>query len=144
LSRRRKSFLAPDQTTAYRDDDAPALGTTQNATSLTVEIRMHAQIITYKLKDVSASDYQKMMVEPDAPVLAKVPGLISKTWLADTKANSYGGVYLWRDKSDMDAFMASDLVKAVVSRAFVADVHSVDYVVPEAASRITRGYPAAG
>jgi hypothetical protein len=103
---------------------------------------MHAQIITYKLKDVSVDDYQRMMVEPDAPMLAKVPGLISKTWLADAKANSYGGVYLWHDKSDMDAFMSSDLVKAVVSRTFVADVHSVDYFVPEVASRVTRGYPA--
>ena len=35
---------------------------------------MHAQLITYQLKDISQADYLKQMVEPDAPVLANVPG----------------------------------------------------------------------
>jgi len=37
---------------------------------------MQAQLITYQLHDISQADYLKKMVEPDAPVLAKVPGLI--------------------------------------------------------------------
>ena len=39
----------------------------------------------------------------------------------------------------MDAFMHSDLVKAVVSRPFVKDVSSVDFGVNQSASLITRG-----
>jgi hypothetical protein len=99
---------------------------------------MQAQLITYQLKDISQADYLKQMVEPDAPILAKIPGLISKTWLADDAKNTFGGFYLWESKAAMEKFMKSDLVKAVVSRPFVKNVSSVDFEVNQKASRITR------
>jgi len=100
---------------------------------------MHAQLITYQLKDISQAEYLKQMVEPDAPVLAKVPGLISKTWLTDEQRNTFGGFYLWENKASMETFMHSDLVKAVVSRPFVKNVSSVDFDVNQKASLTTRG-----
>ena len=100
---------------------------------------MQAQIIRYQLGDISQAEYLKQMVEPDAPVLANVKGLISKVWLADETKNSYGGFYLWESKKAMQDFMSSDLVKAVVSRPYVTNVSSVDYEVNEKASLITRG-----
>jgi hypothetical protein len=100
---------------------------------------MHAQLITYQLNDISQADYLKNMVEPDAPILASVNGLISKVWLSDETQNTFGGFYLWENKDAMDAFMHSDLVGAVVSRPFVKNVSSVDFIVNETASRITRG-----
>jgi hypothetical protein len=100
---------------------------------------MQAQLITYQLRDISQADYLKQMVEPDAPVLAKVPGLISKVWLADESQNTFGGFYLWETREAMDAFMHSDLVKAVVSRPFVTNVSSVDFEVNQSASLVTRG-----
>jgi hypothetical protein len=100
---------------------------------------MQAQIITYQLNDISQTEYLKQMVEPDAPVLANVKGLISKVWLANEEKNSFGGFYLWESKTAMEEFMNSDLVKAVVSRPFVKNVSSVDYEVNEKASLITRG-----
>lgn len=100
---------------------------------------MRAQLITYHLTDISKAEYLKQMVEPDAPVIAKVPGLVSKVWLADEERNTFGGFYLWESKTVMDDFMQSDLVKAVVSRPFVKDVASVDFEVNQNASRITRG-----
>jgi hypothetical protein len=100
---------------------------------------MQAQIITYQLNDISQPEYLRQMVEPDAPILADVDGLISKVWLADEDNNTFGGFYLWESKDAMEAFMHSDLVAAVVSRPFVKNVSSVDYEVNEAASRITRG-----
>ena len=100
---------------------------------------MHAQLITYQLKDVSQAEYLQQMVEPDAPVLANVPGLVSKVWLADEGKNSFGGFYLWENKTAMEDFMHSDLVKAVVSRPFVQNVSSVDFEVNQSASAITRG-----
>src|SRR5688572_12899657 len=100
---------------------------------------MHAQLITYQLHDISQAAYLKQMVEPDAPILAKVTGLISKVWLADEARNTFGGFYLWESKEAMETFMHSDLVKAVVSRPFVKNVSSVDYTVNETASTITRG-----
>jgi len=74
---------------------------------------MQAQLITYQLKDISQADYLKQMVEPDAPILANVKGLISKVWLTDEAKNTFGGFYLWEDKTAMENFMHSDLVKAV-------------------------------
>jgi hypothetical protein len=100
---------------------------------------MQAQLITYQLNDISQADYLKRMVEPDAPVLAKVKGLISKVWLADVEKNTFGGFYLWENKTAMEAFMHSDLVKAVVSRPFVKNVSSADWEVNQKASVITRG-----
>ena len=100
---------------------------------------MHAQLITYQLKDISHADYLKQMVEPDARAIANVKGLISKVWLTDEGKNTFGGFYLWESKSAMDDFMHSDLVKAVVSRPYVINVSSVDYGINESASRTTRG-----
>ena len=74
---------------------------------------MQAQLITYRLTDISQTEYLKQMVEPDAPVLAKVPGLISKVWLADEEKNTFGGFYLWENKTAMENFMHSDLVASV-------------------------------
>ena len=100
---------------------------------------MQAQLITYHLSDISQAEYLKQMVEPDAPVLAKVRGLMSKVWLADEEKNTFGGFYLWENRAAMEAFMHSDLVKAVVSRPFVKNVSSVDFEVNENDSRVTRG-----
>ena len=100
---------------------------------------MHAQLITYQLRDISQADYLKQMVEPDVPVLANVPGLVSKVWLADEAKNTFGGFYLWENKTAMENFMHSDLVKAVVSRPFVKGVSSVDFEVNQTASVVTRG-----
>ncbi|HYK47019.1 MAG TPA: YdhR family protein [Parafilimonas sp.] len=100
---------------------------------------MHAQLITYQLNDISQEEYLKQMVQPDAPILANVKGLISKVWLTDEEKNTFGGFYLWESKTAMEDFMRSDLVKAVVSRPFVKNVSSMDFGVNETASLITRG-----
>lgn len=100
---------------------------------------MRAQIITYQLADISQEDYLKQMVEPDAPFLAEVRGLISKVWLADEEKNTFGGFYLWESKEAMQAFMHSELVHAMASRPYIKNVSSVDYDVNEPASKITRG-----
>jgi len=100
---------------------------------------MQAQLITYQLKDISQAEYLKQMVEPDAPILAEVKGLISKVWLSDVEKNTFGGFYLWETKTAMEDFMNSDLVKAVVSRPYVKNVSSVDYDVNQNASMVTRG-----
>jgi len=100
---------------------------------------MNAQVITYQLNDISQAEYLKQMVEPDAPILANVKGLISKVWLADEEKNAFGGFYLWENKTAMDDFMHSELVKEIVSRPFVKNVSSVDYDVNQNASFITRG-----
>ena len=99
---------------------------------------MHAQIITYQLQNISQEEYQKQMVVPDAPHLARLPGLISKVWLVDIEKNTFGGFYLWESKSAMEDFMRSDIVKAVSQRPYIKDLASVDYEVNIDASKITQ------
>jgi hypothetical protein len=52
---------------------------------------MHVQIVNFNLRDLSDGDYRKAC-DGLAPVLADVPGLISKVWLADEAVNTYGGI----------------------------------------------------
>ena len=33
-----------------------------------------------------------------------MPGLLSKHWPADEETNTYGGVYVWRDREAMEAY----------------------------------------
>ena len=57
---------------------------------------MRVQIVTFSLKDISDADYRGVCDEL-ADVVARMPGLVSKVWLADEAANTYGGVYTWVD-----------------------------------------------
>ena len=99
---------------------------------------MHAQIINYHLNGITEADYLAGS-PPDAEAIARVPGLISKVWLADPATNTYGGFYLWRDRAAMEAFMGSGIVAAIMARPHLAGITSRDFAVPEALSRATRG-----
>jgi hypothetical protein len=99
---------------------------------------MHAQIITYRLNGMTEAEYLAGS-PPDAEVIAKVPGLVSKVWLADAATNTYGGFYLWVDRAAMEAFMASGLVGAIMARPHLAEITSRDFAAPDALSRTTRG-----
>lgn len=76
---------------------------------------MHIQIINFRLKGITRRDYDALC-EQVAPAFAALPGLISKVWLADDQANTYGGVYTWRDRAAMEAFLKTDLFRTVAPR----------------------------
>ena len=52
---------------------------------------MQAQLITYQLKDISQAEYLKQMVEPDAPILAKVKRSYFKSLVGRRRKK-----YFWR------------------------------------------------
>jgi hypothetical protein len=52
---------------------------------------MHILIVNFTLEGIGEEEYRNM-VEPIAPAFATLAGLVSKTWLADEKTNTYGGV----------------------------------------------------
>lgn len=56
---------------------------------------MLIQIVTFNL-DAMTDDEYRSASDGWAKVIAQTPGLVSKTWLADKAANTYGGVYSWR------------------------------------------------
>ncbi len=101
---------------------------------------MHLLMITYQLQGISEADYLAQNKQ-DAAFLATFPGLYSKVWLADAPSNTYGGVYLWNDREAMEAFLHSDIVKAVAADPTRANLTMKDYAIAEDLSRVTRGIP---
>lgn len=87
---------------------------------------MHIQIVRFNLKDLSHADYLHLCDEL-APTFADVPGLVSKTWLADEISNTYGGVYFWNDAEAMAEYYKSDLCKAVIAHPNLTNLTSQNF-----------------
>lgn len=78
------------------------------------------------------------LVEPLVPSVANLPGNLAKIWLANAGANRYGGVYLWRESGDMEAFLASDLWQAVKNHPAFADFDVRPFSVVEPFTKATQ------
>lgn len=100
---------------------------------------MHAQLITYRLKEVSVEKYTQDMVEPGQRYFAGLATLVSKVWLADEANNRYGGFYVWADKTAMEDFIRSNVGVALMARTYLSDLEFTDWPVNETPSRATRG-----
>jgi len=98
---------------------------------------MNVQIVNFNLRDLSDGDYRKAC-DRLAPVLADVPGLISKVWLADEAANTYGGIYTWTDRAAMEMFASSDLFKGIAANPNFANITSRDFSVLAGPTAVTR------
>lgn len=97
---------------------------------------MHIQIVTFHLKGISPAEY-RAVCEQEAPAFAALPGLISKVWLADEQTNTYGGVYTWRDRAAMEAYLKTDLFRSIVTAPVFGDVVSRDFSVLERPTAVT-------
>jgi len=100
---------------------------------------VHIQIVEFGLKDISDADYRSACAGL-AKVLARVPGLVSLTWLADKRTNTYGGVYTWLDRSAMEAYLRSDIFTAVAADPDLVNITSRDFDMLDEPSRITSGF----
>jgi hypothetical protein len=100
---------------------------------------MHVQIINFQLKDMSEADYLKTC-DQLAPAFATVAGLMAKVWIADSAKNTYGGVYLWKDREAMEGFGKTELFNSVATHPNLAGITSTDFAVIEAPTRVDRGY----
>ncbi len=98
----------------------------------------YAQIFQYTLT-LSPEQYDTHWVKPYATAIADVPGLISKTWMADFEGGVFASFYLWNDKESMDSFMASPAIAQVAAEPFLKDLVITAIPVQEEASSITRG-----
>ena len=100
---------------------------------------MHIQVINFNLDGITADQYEQACDDIFAPMFAEVSGLISKVWLSNTETGTFGGVYSWESKSDMDNFLASELFSSVKNHPSLANVKSLDFGILESATRVTRG-----
>jgi hypothetical protein len=98
---------------------------------------VHVQIVTFTLSDISDADYRSAC-DGLADVFARVPGLVSKVWLADEASGTYGGVYTWADRAAMEAYLGGDIFTAIAADPNFVDVTSRDFAVLEGPTRVTR------
>lgn len=99
---------------------------------------MHILTINFGLKSLDEEDYFGH-VGCIAPAFAGLPGLVSKTWLANSETNTYGGVYVWRDREAMEAYKQTDIYKGMLSNPHFENVRIHDFAVLEDPTRVTRG-----
>ena len=99
---------------------------------------MHIQVINFKLSGIASSEYEAAC-DDIAQEFSELPGLISKHWLSNPESNTYGGVYIWESREDMEVYLESDLFAGVKDNPAFVDVESRDYGVIEGLTRITRG-----
>ena len=78
-------------------------------------------------------------MKPYATAISAVPGLISKTWMADFDNGVFASFYVWNDKESMDSFMASPAIAQVAAEPFLTDLVITAIPIQEDASSITRG-----
>ena len=103
---------------------------------------MHVLIVNFQLNGFNDAEYRAACDE-DAAVFAAIPGLLSKIWLGDQSTNTYGGVYLWRDRTAMDGFVDGDVFRGLQADPRISNVTSRDFDVLEAPTDVTRGLPSA-
>ena len=103
---------------------------------------MHIQIVNFHLTGIGDEAFRAMS-DQLAPAFAKVPGLISKTWLADAASNTYGGVYVWDSEASCSNYKASDLFNAVKTHPNFTEVSSREFGVLDGPSRMTRAFGSA-
>ena len=97
---------------------------------------MHVQIVNFQLDGITEEEY-RAMCDDMAGVVAEMPGLVAKVWLADSVSGTYGGVYLWENRKAMEEFQTSDLFRTVAEHPHLAGITSRDFGVLEGPTQVT-------
>jgi hypothetical protein len=96
------------------------------------------QVITFKLDGIDDAAYQAH-AEQHAPVFAVLPGLRAKIWLANSQANTYGGIYTWNDVAAMRAYQGGQIFQGLQANPHMIDVAVRDFSVMDGPTKVTRG-----
>lgn len=97
---------------------------------------MHVLIVNFNLQGIDRSQYEEVCNEV-APAFGELPGLISKQWLADEDGNTYGGVYLWRDRQAMLDYKASEMFSDLSSNPAFTNLTATDFELLDGPSKVT-------
>ena len=98
---------------------------------------MHILIINFNLNNLTHDEYQSICNDV-ANDFASIPGLISKKWLANKELNTYGGIYLWKNKASMDDYINSELYKSLKDNPCFDNVIARDFDMLSEPSKTTR------
>lgn len=98
----------------------------------------HVQI---EFELVCTLDEYRKLTEHVAPVIASVPGLISKLWLVDAEGRRGGGAYLFSDRAAATAYLEGPIISGLRQRPAVRNVTVRVFDILPAPSELTRGLP---
>ena len=97
---------------------------------------MYARIITFRLDDLTAAEYQDHAAAV-APAFSTWPGLLAKVWIADDDARTYGGIYLFADRESADRTRDTDLYRSMAANPAFADLSVREFDVLDKPTAIT-------
>jgi len=97
------------------------------------------QVINYNVSGMSEQEYEQTC-DNLAESFAAIPGLLAKFWLSDRSNNTFGGVYLWGNRSAMESFTQSELFNAVATHPNLENISSKVFDVLDKPTRVTRGF----
>ena len=94
--------------------------------------------VAFTYNFASADEYSAA-ISPLAEKWTTVPGLIWKTWTLNAETKRAGAVYLFESAEARQAYLASDLAKAVATHPNLSDFDVTMYNVMAAETLITHG-----
>ena len=74
---------------------------------------MEALVVTFK-NDASQEQFTAATAE-HVPVFAELDGLLAKIWIADPESDTKGGIYLFRDRTALDAYLESNVFESILA-----------------------------
>ena len=91
---------------------------------------MQILIINANLKEHVTEEQFKNVCDEAVDGFTKLPGLITKYWLANKETNTYGGVYTWKSREDMQNYLDSDFFQsALTDNPIIENLTVKDFVV---------------
>jgi heme oxygenase len=72
---------------------------------------MEALVVTFKTQ-ASQEQFTAATAE-HTRAFAEVDGLLAKIWITDPETATYGGIYLFRDRSALGTYLESDLFEHI-------------------------------
>lgn len=97
----------------------------------------HILHINFRL-NVPRAEYEEIAASL-AGEFSQLPGLIWKIWLMDEEREEAGGIYLFKDETSMQAYLAGPLAAAVMAHPALSDITARPYAVMEDCTAVTRG-----
>jgi Putative mono-oxygenase ydhR len=97
----------------------------------------HIQVVTFQLAGLEPEAY-RAHCEVAAPAFAEIAGLRAKAWLANPSTNTYGGVYAWKSREEMEAYLSGPIFGALLAHPGIGEVTTRDFEVLERPTEMTR------
>jgi hypothetical protein len=98
---------------------------------------MHVQMVTFTLNGITEEQYHEACAA-ETESFAALPGLLSKIWLRSPESDTYGGVYLWRDRDCCQAYLDGNVFSELNADPSLTNVRSRDFDVFQDLTKATQ------